>query len=83
MALWRVLDIYKRGASRRGQAPDKTQLTDTFTTITHFYKVIFKIKISKKNKLINMSLQKKKKLAKYHPLKKEIRHNVSLPLEAA
>ena len=28
MALWRVLDIYKRVASRRGQAPDKTQLTE-------------------------------------------------------
>ena len=28
MALWRVLDIYKRVASLRGQAPDKTQLTE-------------------------------------------------------
>ncbi len=24
MALWRVLDIYKRGAKLRGQAPAKT-----------------------------------------------------------
>ena len=27
MALWRVLDLYKRDASRRGQAPAK-QLTE-------------------------------------------------------
>ena len=27
MALWRVLDLYKRAASRRGQAPAKQTLS--------------------------------------------------------